>query len=205
MATARQIEANRRNAKKSTGPVTAEGKAASSLNHLSHGFTSSTSFIRDENPEDFYNLMADLLDEYRPATTTEQILVEKMFHHQMLSLRAIRLQSERLSTAQPGEPMPADLGLLIRYQQAADRAFHKAHAELVKAQKEREKSEIGFDSQSPAVQAEMPCDQPTNPPEPDRKPVEQTFAAAFQADRDPISDDAAPENEPGTAALLVAA
>ena len=37
MATARQIEANRRNARRSTGPRTEAGKARSRLNALKHG------------------------------------------------------------------------------------------------------------------------------------------------------------------------
>jgi hypothetical protein len=41
MATPAQIEANRRNARKSTGPKTAAGKAASSRNALTHGLTAS--------------------------------------------------------------------------------------------------------------------------------------------------------------------
>jgi hypothetical protein len=60
--------------------------------------------------------------------------------------------------------MPKDLGLLIRYQTAADRAFHKAHSELLKIQKERKKLEIGFVSQDaeeapadPAAGAETSC------------------------------------------------
>jgi hypothetical protein len=39
MATQRQIEANRRNAKKSTGPRSAEGKARSSRNSFRHGLS----------------------------------------------------------------------------------------------------------------------------------------------------------------------
>ncbi|MBI5265909.1 MAG: hypothetical protein HY851_01635 [candidate division Zixibacteria bacterium] len=40
MATDKQISANRLNAQKSTGPVTDDGKAASSRNAVTHGFFS---------------------------------------------------------------------------------------------------------------------------------------------------------------------
>ena len=150
MPTERQIAANRLNAQKSTGPKTEEGKAKSCLNRLSHGLASSATIVPGENPEEFKALLTDLMTEYDPATPTEQVLVEKMCMNQWLSLRAFRLQGEAFLDRQlMGDSfgIPKDLGVLIRYQTTAERTFHKAHNELVKAQKERKKSEIGFESQ----------------------------------------------------------
>jgi len=48
MATDKQIKANRRNAKLSTGPITAEGKAKSSRNALKHGFTANEAISPEE-------------------------------------------------------------------------------------------------------------------------------------------------------------
>lgn len=187
MSTARQIAANCANATKSTGPVTPEGKANSSRNRFSHGFTASTSYIQDvEDPEDFHGLIASLQREYRPATTTEQILVEKMFHNQMLSLRAIRLQTACLRGLQPGQEVPKDLGLLIRYQHASDRAFHKAHAELLKAQKERKMSEIGFESSKAPEAAATPAGSSQNEPRASENPAEQEIKRSFIPDVIPM-------------------
>ena len=77
MATILQIAANQANAQKSTGPKTPEGKAAASRNRLSHGFASSATIKPGENPEEFNLLLADLHNEFQPATVSEQILLEK--------------------------------------------------------------------------------------------------------------------------------
>ena len=166
MATPRQIAANRANSKKSTGPLTTAGKVKASLNAVSHGLAGGVHFLRDEDPKEFHALLADLKSDYEPATYTEQILVEKMALNQWLSLRATRLQSITLSTREPWQPIPNELGLLIRYQTAADRAFHKAHADLLKIQKERKSLEIGFVSQNPEEpEVEEPSSPVPAPPE----------------------------------------
>jgi hypothetical protein len=167
MATERQIQANRENAQKSTGPKTPDGKAKSSLNRLSHGFAANTLVMPGEDPEQLRCLLQDFITEYHPATATEQILVEKMATSHWLSLRAFRLQGESfVSHKLRCEPslFPKDLPVLIRYQTTADRAFHKAHNELVKTQKQREHSQIGFEPQAFGEAVGTAPPQPVNPP-----------------------------------------
>ena len=158
MATPSQIAANKLNSQKSTGPKTLAGKAKSCLNHFSHGFASNTARLMDgENPEEFKALVADLMSEFEPATPTEQILVERMGQNQWLTLRAFRLQNEAFAMSlQYRKPVNANLALFIRYQATADRNFHKSHTELVKAQKERQKSEIDFEPQNAGQAADPP-------------------------------------------------
>jgi hypothetical protein len=52
MSSPRQIEANRRNALKSTGPTSANGKHVSRRNALRHGFTAETVLEPLENSEE---------------------------------------------------------------------------------------------------------------------------------------------------------
>jgi hypothetical protein len=176
MATPAQIAANKLNAQKSTGPKTPEGKAKSCMNRLTHGFASSTFIAPEEDNLEFIALMDDLMTEYQPMTPTEQILVEKMAQNQWLSQRALNLQGEAflaLSLDGQSGAVPANLGLLIRYHTAAERAFHRAHNELVKSRKEREKSEIGFEPQK-ASQPPKPAD-----PEPPQPPLDYQIVPDF--------------------------
>jgi hypothetical protein len=74
-STEAQINANRENAKKSTGPRTAEGKAASSRNRLLHGLRANKHILLDEDPEDFLILLHDLYSRFRPVGDGEEKLV----------------------------------------------------------------------------------------------------------------------------------
>ena len=82
-----QLEANRRNAQLSTGPITPEGKAAVRLNSLRHGLRARATLLPPENSEDFDQLCDDLEAEWRPQTRTEQLLLEQMAVSQWLLMR----------------------------------------------------------------------------------------------------------------------
>ncbi len=173
MATPAQIAANRLNAEKRVpsgcGPKTPEGKAKSSMNRLTHGFASPACIIPGEDGAILMALINVLKTEFEPATTTEEILVEKMAQAQWLTQRALNLQGEAFLQE---SGVPKNLGLLIRYHNSAERAFHRAHNELVKTQKERKKSEIGF---GPQESADPTAQTPPEPPGPVPEVVDEDF------------------------------
>ncbi len=75
MVTDAQIQANRENAKKSTGPRTPEGKARVSKNALKHGLLAQDSVIPGEDPADFDRHLTLYEDTYNPANCVERELV----------------------------------------------------------------------------------------------------------------------------------
>ena len=62
MTTEKQLRANRKNAKKSTGPNTPEGKARSSKNALKHGLLARDAVLPGEDPADFDRQLTALED-----------------------------------------------------------------------------------------------------------------------------------------------
>jgi hypothetical protein len=78
MATQSQIDANRINAQKSTGPRTAEGKEKSRRNGLLHGLTAKTCMLDGEDPAELTNLVDKLSDKYLPQDIDEEFFVERM-------------------------------------------------------------------------------------------------------------------------------
>src|SRR6202158_2412533 len=77
MISERQHEANRRNAAKSHGPKTPEGRAAVRHNALKHGFTAAEIiFPTVEEQIDFEQFRAAFEAEHQPVGPTEEVLVE---------------------------------------------------------------------------------------------------------------------------------
>ncbi len=92
-----QIIANRKNAMKSTGPRTPEGKAASSQNRLAHGLCSSSLLVRGESPTEFQALHTEIVGAYRPATPEEKILTDQLAEAQWRLNRARRVEAKAFS------------------------------------------------------------------------------------------------------------
>ena len=74
----KQAQANRRNALKSTGPKTAEGKAAVRHNALRHGLLSRDVLLPGEDEDSLKELDERLRDELQPVGALESLLVERI-------------------------------------------------------------------------------------------------------------------------------
>ncbi|MFN7647571.1 MAG: hypothetical protein ACK58M_19980 [Acidobacteriota bacterium] len=93
---ARQREINRRNARKSTGPRTEAGKAASSKNRLAHGLCSSSLLVFGETQEEFNQLEQQILATYNPATPEENLLSSQLTEALWRLNRARRVETATL-------------------------------------------------------------------------------------------------------------
>jgi len=96
MATEAQILANRRNAQKSTGPRSQQGKAVISQNAFKHGLTAGQDIISSESQADFELYRDQMLAEMAPAGPMESMLAERIVSLSWRLKRAIRIQNQAI-------------------------------------------------------------------------------------------------------------
>ncbi len=78
MITKKQTEANKANAKKSTGPKTEEGKVISKMNAVTYGFLAECALMSTEDADEFEALRAMLLKVFKPYGKYEEVLVDQL-------------------------------------------------------------------------------------------------------------------------------
>jgi hypothetical protein len=78
MTSFRQFEANRRNARKSTGPITQEGKQRSRCNAVRHGLTAETVIGALEDAEDYQAFEAAIIADYDAQSAVERELLLRL-------------------------------------------------------------------------------------------------------------------------------
>ena len=96
MATEAQILANRRNARKSTGPRAPEGKAIVSQNALKHGLTAVQNVIFSESQSDFDRYRHRMLAELVPLSPMESMLTERIVSLSWRLERTGRIQNQTI-------------------------------------------------------------------------------------------------------------
>ena len=78
MTSFKQIEANRRNAQRSTGSITEEGKLQSRCNAVRHGLTAETVIGALEDAEDYKAFEAAVIADYDAQSAVERELVLRL-------------------------------------------------------------------------------------------------------------------------------
>ena len=157
MSSERKIAANRANARRSTGPNSAGGKAAAKHNALRHGLTSKEVVLDNEDPAAFEALRADLMNAYRPADAAESTLVEEVAVCFWRLKRARALEAATFTFECHGaDPIigfnagHVEFDRLRRYMTTIERAYHRALEQLQRTQRERSvrhSPDVGFVSQ----------------------------------------------------------
>ena len=134
---------NRKNALRSTGPRTQEGKAIVAWNALKHGLLSRETVLYTESRTAFRALAASLLEHLQPVGVLECLLVDRIVANTWRLRRVHVVESDLLSDATlatPGERYCAVSDLLpnlSRYEAAIDRSLFRALHELERLQLRR--------------------------------------------------------------------
>jgi hypothetical protein len=175
MATFAQIEANRRNAEKSGGPRSLQGKSVSKFNALKSGIYAQSQVIPGEDAAELEALAESYEDEFRPETGPQRFLVDSMLRADWRMRRLQRIETELweqgvreaggLGEAYKRDAVPERL---YRRMDAAERSFFrnlKEMKELIekeRQEKEEEKRELSEElpRRLAAEAAEAPAPEP---------------------------------------------
>ena len=97
MSSQRQIDANRENAQKSSGPVTDAGKQRSSRNSTKHGFTGQSLILSPEQNDLYKPFVQGYYDHYAPHDVVTSQLTQQLADAHW-SLQQIFVQQSNLMT-----------------------------------------------------------------------------------------------------------
>ena len=126
----KKLEANRRNAQRSTGPRTEAGKKQSRRNALNHGIFASVLLVEGvEDSHAYKKFLQDLRREWNPAGELEELLVEDLATLEWRRRRALQWERRiirdgfflRPELIDPQSlPDTGRFDLLLRYQTRPD-------------------------------------------------------------------------------------
>ena len=145
MSTEAQITANRRNALRSTGPKSADGKLRASRNAIKHGINSQVTTLFNERQEDYDANIQAFVAKFQPQDDVERRLVERLADCEWRLIRARYIETatidlqveetyelidERFETIQEPARVAYALQLLDRNQACAYENVQRQEARL---------------------------------------------------------------------------
>ena len=137
MTSQRQIQANRRNAKKSTGPLTDVGKAAVALNGIRHGLLSRHVLIKGESEADLVGFGKRLRGQLAPVGELELLFADRIVSSAWRLRRVLNVETSLFD--KEASPDLAFAGYraekmiaLSRYESTLERSLFKAQSAHVR-------------------------------------------------------------------------
>jgi hypothetical protein len=204
MATSqRKVEANRANARRSTGPRTARGKRRSKFNALAHGLTSRAGLLPGDDPEQYRRFVRRVLDELDPQGPIQEELAGDIANlswklRRVPGAEGILLEQKHSRGAEEptdvivnmvtdkdwqGEPI-SPLWILSRYTRQAERSRATAMRLFLSLRKASEKREDELSRLDGMAEDEAPTEAATEDEAGEAEP------------REAVPQDDTPEEEP---------
>ena len=149
MTSLKQTEANRRNAARSTGPRTLEGKAASRFNALKSGVNASAEFIPGEDSLEYDDVRIAYDIRWNPQTPDQRCLVDRLIRCDWL-LRRLGKAEAHLWRYRHNRYLPAETGQALT---ALGEACAKGGADFERLQRRINQTQRTFDKTLETLQA----------------------------------------------------
>jgi hypothetical protein len=144
MTTLKQIEANRRNALKSTGPTTPEGKRRSRCNAVRHGLTAETVIATLEDAEDYQAFEAAVISDYDAESAVERELVLRLASVLWRLRRATSIETALFESMSEDSPKHEPRLSRANLGEAADIASNRLFVGVLEESNATEGDHLGF-------------------------------------------------------------
>jgi len=133
MASTKQIEANRQNALRSTGPKTPEGKRNSARNPIRHGIYARELVLPGESTADLMKLHRRVTRLWKPACLEERKLVAELVTVEWRRMRLRRYEKRLLHfhAGAASDSAQVRLNRLDRYETQLRGRWYRAAAQLL--------------------------------------------------------------------------
>lgn len=142
MTTIKQIEANRKNAKKSTGPVSIQGRAIVAQNAVKHGILSSQVLINQDEREVYEDFREGILQNLFPRGNLESFLADRVISTAWRLRRVVHVETLIFEKEKSdyfndysyrevfGGSSSASMVVLSRYERSLENSLYRALKEL---------------------------------------------------------------------------
>jgi hypothetical protein len=142
MTTIKQIEANQKNAQKSTGPVSIQGRAVVAQNAVKHGILSSQVLINQEEREVYEDFRESILQNLFPRGNLESFLADRVISTAWRLRRIVHVEtlifekekSDYFNDYSYREvfsgSLSASMVVLSRYERSLENSLYRALKEL---------------------------------------------------------------------------